>query len=697
MNMRWILTDSADHCQSCQAASLQIHSYNAWYAAGIYPASPKLYCSEHCQCSLVVTDEAERGNLEDIPVRADTQIGKTELQNTDRIQLQAQATTKGFEIFAITQGTGNGWNFPAAVLKESLALWNNVESFIDHSLQHRSIKDLAGIIKNSMWDEAAQGIKCELIPFGPGADTLIELGKEIVSNKSTKRIGFSADLYFTAQGKTVDKIVRVNSVDLVHEPARGGKFLRALNSQQGDVIMDEKDLTTPDPAEAEKAKALRLQMCSYVLDSGLTASKLPEPMANSVRAQFADKEFTPAELTAAIDAARKLVTDLTGSQTVQGVRLSGMANSDDQIKAAVSDMFGVQRDEGLEKVQPARLSGIRELYHMLTGDFEMHGGYHANRLTLATTTDFTGLVKNALNKLVVNQWQELGRAGYNWWEPIVKVEHFNSLNDITGTLMGTVGSLPDVAEGGEYTELLVGDSPETATWKKRGGYIPLSLELIDRDETRKLASYPRELANAGLRAISALIAAIFTANTNVGPTMADTGALFNATAVTTKGGHANLLTAALAADKWELACIAVYNQPMLIKNDTGLYGTGPKMGVNPKFCLVPRALQLTAKKILYPSLENASNITSENQQQGNPGDVIVVPEWTSTTNWAAVVDPRIAPAIFIGERFGLIPEIFIAGDELSPAVFTNDEHRIKVRQFSAVWVNDFRPLHKTNV
>ncbi len=44
-----------------------------------------------------------------------------------------------------------------------------------------------------------------------------------------------------------------------------------------------------------------------------------------------------------------------------------------------------------------------------------------------------------------------------------------------------------------------------------------------------------------------------------------------------------------------------------------------------------------------------------------------------------------------------MPEIFIAGDDKSPAVFMNDEHRLKVRHFLAVWVNDFRPLHKENV
>jgi hypothetical protein len=298
---------------------------------------------------------------------------------------------------------------------------------------------------------------------------------------------------------------------------------------------------------------------------------------------------------------------------------------------------------------------------------------------------------------VINTWDQLGKAGYSWWDRVATVEHFQSLNDITGTLVGTVGDLPTVLEGGEYPELAVGDSPEVGSFTKYGGYVPLTLELIDRDQTRKLKAYARELGAAGLRKVSSLVAAIFTANSAIGPTMADGGALFNATAVTTAGGHANLLTTALAAAQWEVVATAVYNQPMLIKQAAGYYGTGPKMAINPKYLLVPRVLQLTGMKILYPNMENASNIFSENQQRGQPGDVITVPEWSDTNDWAAVCDPRIAPAIYVGERFGIRPEIFIAGDELSPAVFTNDEHRLKVRHFLAVWVNDFRPLHKSNV
>lgn len=450
--------------------------------------------------------------------------------------------------------------------------------------------------------------------------------------------------------------------------------------------------------EAAAARQVRAQMCAYLLESGLAAARLPAAMAEHLRKQFGGRVFEPQELTQAIEEARRLVSDLTGPASVAGPnRISAMFSGEDQLQAAVDDLLGAPRNPGAEALKAARLSGIKELYMLLTGDRDLYGGYYADRVQLATTANFAGLVKNAMNKIVANQWEQLGAAGYDWWLRVTAQEHFETLNTITGTLVGTVGTLPSVAEGAEYTELKIGDSPETADFTKYGGYIPLTLELIDRDDARKLRQYPRELAKAGLRRISALVAAIFTANSGVGPTMADGGALFNTTAVTSAGGHANLLTTALSAAQWEVVCTAVYNQPLLIANETGYLGSGPKMALNPRYLLVPRTLELTAKKILYPQWENYANIHSENLQRGQLGDVVVVPEWTDATDWAAVVDPRLVPGIVVGERFGLLPEIFIAGDEMSPAVFMNDEHRIKVRHFLAVLVQDFRALHKSNV
>jgi hypothetical protein len=657
-----------------------------------------------------------------------------------RINLEAtRVNAQGeFEILAITAGEGNGWKFSAAALKESIPLWDGVHSFVDHHWFGQSVHDLAGLCHSPVWDEQAQGVKLTLRPFGPAAPLLTEMGKTILQEDGPKaNIGFSADIMFTAKQKEVQTITRVFSVDLVVNPARGGEFIREIYQklQKEGQMEKEKEKLQEKPAptqeilpgvervqqriesdksavesllnvqgkinelnqEAEKARSLRLQMCEQFLTSALDAAKLPAPVVERIRKQFTGKLFEAEEISTAIEDARAMVSELTGGAAVTGPRIHSMFDSRDKLQAAVDDLLGAPREKGAENMQPARLSGIRELYLMLTGDYDLHGGYSPDRVQLATTADFTGLVKNALNKIVVNTWDLLGAAGYDWWKKIVRTEHFNSLQSITGTLVGTVGTLPSVSEGAEYTELLIGDSPETASFTKYGGYIPLTLELIDRDESRKLAAYPRELAAAGLRKISALVAAIFTDNAGIGPTMADTGALFNATAVTTAGGHKNLLTTALAAAEWDVVSTAIYDQPMLIKNATGVYGTGPKMAINPRFAVVPRALQLTAMKVLYPTLENAANIYSENMQRGQPGDVVVVPEWTDANNWAAVCDPLIAPAIFVGERFGIMPEIFIAGDELSPAVFMNDEHRLKVRHFLACWVNDFRPLHKSNV
>lgn len=659
------------------------------------------------------------------------------MQERTTLSAQASANAEGiFEVLLITEGQGNVWIFPAECLRNSIPLWEGAECFIDHVSvfgERQSVRDLCGIFYDVAFDESAHGVRAKLKTLGPSGALAAQLGQEwlalYTAHEPCPAIGFSADIGFKSNGRDVVEITRVYSCDLVFEPARGGTFIRALNSASHDAkgvsmaeemnvgaeVRQQLDKPTEQlrlagisnqAQEAEAARQMRrfheveTQMSEYLLDSGLAASKLPGAMQAQLRKQFTGKIFEPAELTVAIDDARKVVSELTGRNAVQGLRaaVSGMFNSDDQLEAAVYDLFDAPRPAALEGLHTVRLSGIKELYLGMTGDSEMYGGIYLDRARFQhTTANFVGLVKNALNKAMVRHWDQLGRAGYDWWQKVAHVEHFGSLNQITWMIFGSVGALPTVAEGAEYTELKIGDSRETSNFTKYGGYIGITLEAIDRDETRKLRAVPRELANGAMRNISALCAAIFTDNAGVGPTLADTGALFNNTAVTTAGGHANLRTTALGSAEWDTVQTAVFNQPMLVANESGYYGTGKKLAVHPRYLLVPRALWLTGAQILYPALERAAQINAQNLQRGEQGDVLVVPEWTDTNDWAAVCDPTIVPGICIGERFGLMPEIYIAGDEQSPAVFMNDESRIKVRHFVAVGVCDFRPLHKSNV
>ena len=394
------------------------------------------------------------------------------------------------------------------------------------------------------------------------------------------------------------------------------------------------------------------------------------------------------ELQAAIEDARKLAGELTAPGAIRGAAAPlTMYDAKDQLSAALHDLLGAPRPEGLEGLKTARLSGIREFYTLTTGDTDFAGGYHAERARFAVTSDLPGVLKNALNKLILAQWQELGRAGYRWWEALVSVEHFNSLQDITGVLVGEITVLPAVSEGAAYTSLAISDSAEVGAWGKYGGYVGLTLEMFERDETHKLRQYPKKLASAALRRISALVGAVFTGSSGTGPAMADTYHVFES------AHHGNLGTTALSSAAWEAAGKAIYSQPMLV----GSGGTAPKLALDAKYLVVPRDLRLTAMRILYPSFEREATIFSENLQRGEMGDVITCPEFSDANDWAAVADPRVAPGIILGERFGLLPEIFIADGELNGALFTNDELRMKVRHWVSVFVADYRPLYKANV
>ncbi len=145
----------------------------------------------------------------------------------------------------------------------------------------------------------------------------------------------------------------------------------------------------------------------------------------------------------------------------------------------------------------------------------------------------------------------------------------------------------------------------------------------------------------------------------------------------------------------------MYNQPMLVASGSSALGTGKKMAIEPKYCLVPRALKAQAEALFIPRWGpvNMGVTPPSAGSQTYPGYVepITVPEWTDATDWAAVADPRIMPGVMVGERFGLVPQVFVAGSDQDPAMFANDEQRIKVRHFIAVGVADFRPLHKSNV
>lgn len=685
------------------------------------------------------------------------------------LKATATATEDGFEILAIDEGEakGHGIRFTSAVLQTAVPLYEGKPVFIDHAglYESPSVRNLAGTLHGATFDEQKRGVRAVLKPAGPAADVLTSVRMAAKDNPAImEAVGFSTVLRVQLERDgNVKKIVSVKSVDVVIDPARGGKFLQEINSgrapaedrrasrvsnqkRQGGLEMPSKKKfkaeivnaegeteevlleavnDEADPIQAQldaNAKAAatllgetqRMQemdaqlaqsqktlvaMCEHLLATGLSNSRLPAPSQESIRKQFAGKVFQAHELSTAIEEKRKELAAVLDSQNIAGpARITGMVDSKDQFKLAIEDLFGVERDEKEKNIKIHRLSGIREAYLMATGDRDFMGGYHPQFALVSA--NFPGIVANVMNKILVQAWEDY-RDVYGWWEKIVTVEHFTNLNDVSWVRTGTIASLPSISERGEYTELPIGDNKETSSWEKFGGYVPLTIEAVLRDDLRAFKHMPREAALAGIRNISEQVAEIFTVNSGAGPTLADGGALFNATAVTTQGGHANLLTTALGSDytAWKAVAKAMFDQPLLVKNASGQYGAGKKQAIEPKYALVPRALADAAWSLFGPRW---ANVVDTIPSVGGPkymGQVepLVVPEWTDDTDFAAVADPKLAPSIMLGEIFGVKPQIFSASSEIDPAMFANDESRIKVRQFLTVGVADFRPLHKSNV
>lgn len=444
----------------------------------------------------------------------------------------------------------------------------------------------------------------------------------------------------------------------------------------------------PGVDTAEMAALLEAQRVS-VLENRLAAAGLPSAFQESVQ-EMLPQGWKLADLDRLIEVQRGVWAKLEAQRTVQGHdaprdgRVRGMLDSVDRISEALTALVEGRAPE--RGVRP--LSGLREAYLLLSGDYDMVGMFRPENVSLASVDSSTmsGIVADAMNKVVVGEFKRYPR----WWEPIVKIENFTNLQMVRWMTLGGVGDLPTVAEGAAYTELTWNVQVETTPWVKKGGYLGLTLEAMDNDDVSLLRTAPQALAQAAWLSLGKAVAGIFTANSGVGPTMSDGKALFHT-------DHGNLGTAALDATSWAATRLAMRKQPEA--------NSGARLGAltAPKYVLTPPD-QEQAALVVFAS-EGAATAANP-EAEGDTHDarmaaahrrIIVADLWTDTNNWAAVSDPQMYPAIGLGFRFGREPEIFSVASPTQGLMFTNDVMPIKVRYFFAVGPVDWRGLYKANV
>jgi len=482
--------------------------------------------------------------------------------------------------------------------------------------------------------------------------------------------------------------------------------------------------TVPPAGDGQALEAVRKLECQILRDKAVAMAKLPEKIAALVVEAFPDgRVFEKAELEKFITRAKEAQAgqDPTGQVTGAGNgRLGVSFDEKDKYEAEFLRLVAGNADfRALEKAEKDFVKErVPESYRgwikagrpnyglyslsewsraLLGGDpFSDQRAYEA-----VTTSGMSSIVKNAMNVLLAADYAKRQQ----WWAPIVRSEEVDSIDQATLVRVYGLSTLSVVDAGQAYTELAWADEEETADFVKKGNYVGVTLESLLRDKLNAIRSLPNRLATSWFNTKSALAAAVFTVNSATGPVLGTTGALFNATAVTSAGGHANLLTTALAYAAFSAARTAMRKQT------DQLLGAGEKLLIEPKFLLVPVDLESTALAIrnseLVPEADGSSTTGNQTRNQfQNKFEVVVVPGWTDTNNWALAADPVTFPAIWdINLRGNVAPALFTADSEAAGAMFTNDTLRYKVRmmtfRFSATYdclpVSDFRPLHKSNV
>jgi hypothetical protein len=359
----------------------------------------------------------------------------------------------------------------------------------------------------------------------------------------------------------------------------------------------------------------------------------------------------------------------------------------DRVEMAIEAMLaGVPPRDG---VRP--LTGIRELYMLLSGDYELTGRFQEDRVYLANvnTSTMAGLVANRLNKVVINMFQSYDP----WWAPGVTIQDFTNLQDVRWITLGGVGELPTVAEGAAYTEMTWDDQTETDSFVKKGGYLGITLETIDKDDTARVMAAPRALAQAAWLTLGKSIAEVFTANSGYGPAMSDSNYLFD------NSNHSNQGSTALSFAAWEATKILMMKYTEV--------NSAERLGAltRPRLLWVPIDLENTAVEILAAGEGHINDADYHVSADALATDlmarlrrardrVITVPFWTDTNDWVAQADPNMYPGLGLAFRYGRTPEVFSVADPRAGLMFTNDTMPIKVRFFFAVGPTDWRAWYK---
>jgi hypothetical protein len=644
--------------------------------------------------------------------------------------MEASGDGSTFDVLAIAPGIGkNRRQYRREVLQEAVPLFDGARSFApeggDHGLGKRGPRELVGWFDQPRWYEGEHPITKQHVEGVAATYHVLEsagwlrsLLREALDAGKPDLIGFSivgdgGQRVVREAGRKggqamdITRITAIESVDPVINPAQGGVALRLVASHEVSTVEWDK-LTL---AEAVKglmageftADELREHRADLVesIAKGQLAEAVPAPAPAPAPAAPAADDTVSRELTAfrveralarrtgLAEAVQDRIRTLAEGRVLDAAGIDRLIESEVAYMAAlnpaavketpvVTDMKG-ERDRIVEAVENI-LDGkshdsIRDLYVSLTGDSGFTGRYQpGGRITESIVSGtFDDIFGDGMNRVMLREYAQLG---LDTWRNIVDVVPVRDFKTQERLRWGGYGNLPTVAQGAAYTAL---SSPteekETYAISKRGGTEDLTIEAIANDDLGQMRRIPRKLARAAAQTLHEFVYDFIRTNATLG---SDGVALFHAS-------HANTDTDALAEASLAAGRLA-------IKQQTDL-DNGKRLGLVPRFLLVPQELEQTAYELTQTDREVGSGNNTLNFIRTFGLSVIVVDYWTDATNWFLAADKSQVPTIEVGFLGGREePELFLQDQPTVGAVFTNDRLTWKIRHIYGGGIMDYRGM-----
>jgi ATP-dependent protease ClpP protease subunit len=339
-----------------------------------------------------------------------------------------------------------------------------------------------------------------------------------------------------------------------------------------------------DPA-AIRAQALQEDAARR---SGITAAFKP----------FMDREGVQALLVTCTDdtacdvqaANNKLLAALAqGATPLAGTYVSTVEDeADKQIKATTQALAA---RAGLEKLDTANPVRGESLYDMARASLARAGVRTTGMDKMAvvagafthSTSDFTNLLANIANKSMLKGVEEADET-FALWTARGELTDFKPAKRVG---LNSFGSLPKVAEGGEYEFGSIGDRGNSIVLAKFGKRFNITREAIINDDLSSFTRIPRVMGRAAIRTVGDLVYSVLTSN----PVLDEDGvALFHAS-------HSNLLTAAaITTASVDLMRVAMGKQKLPGQ-------TSGSSNIRMAYLLTPLALEGTANVVRNSEFE----------------------------------------------------------------------------------------------